>query len=558
MLSTDSTVSASPGHATHRAPAVRADGAARAMIGILLAVAGLLLPPAVVRDACAASERVIVLRQATILVGDGTALEGGTVVIRDGRIDGVFASGAVGDLPRGATVIDIAGLVLTPGLIDANALVEPANLLPRSQEGRMNPMQTMFLQTHDPANCAACDGTISCAFAAVHDELDDGIICPVCGWPGSIFEHLIGDLASGVRPGLVLSETSEEIVPHIRIADAINLRGTDFARLLRGGVTTVFAAPDPSVVIGPAGAVVRTAGPIRQRFVQETSAVTAVVGSDPFRGAVRKGPPSRFNLSIRSRRPSTRMGLTWVMRKAFYEARAFERGEPLTGGADTPSEPALRALGDVLRGEVPLRMQAREQHDILSALRLAQEFDLRFTLLEGVEAHKCLDEIRAAAMPVVFGPIEWSPRGPGMRAAESRGARLGTIVRLFEAGIETALSARDLREEDGLARQMMHAVRAGLSPENALRATTSIPARVLGIDDRFGTVAAGKDADLVVWNAAPHEAGARPMLILIGGRIVLDERPPAVADSAAPGAAPGAAPAEEPAPSRTPRRRPAA
>ena len=95
---------------------------------------------------------------------------------------------------------------------------------------------------------------------------------------------------------------------------------------------------------------------------------------------------------------------------------------------------------------------------------------------------------------------------------------------LIEAGIPTALSAQDLREEDGLARQAMYAVRAGLTPEKALESVTLTPARLLGIDKEVGTLEAGKRADLVIWSGEPLEATSRPLLVVIGGKTVYDGR----------------------------------
>jgi len=464
-----------------------------------------------------------VIRTASGHAGAEAGTQSDFIVIIDGRR--IVAAGSGIAIPVGASVIEIEDGFMTPGLIDANALVEPANLLPESRDGRMNVLHQLFFGEHDPENCAACDGTVSCAFAAAHADLEDDVVCPVCGYPGSIFDHVMDAFNAGVRPGLVLTEVSSEVVPHTHMHDAINLRSSDFHRLAREGVTTVFAAPDASVVIGPQGVILRTAGPIRQRVLEPSDAITMVIGSDPFRGSVRNSPPSRFaGVTVRSRRPNTRMGLTWVIRKALYEAIELAEGRVPIGGADSPSEPALRVLGRMLEGEVPVRVQARMQHDIITSLRLAEEFGFSFTLLEASEAHRCLDELRSAAVPVIYGPIQWSAAGPGMRGLEARGARLGTVQRLVEAGIETALSARDRRDQDGLAGQVMHAVRAGVEPDEAIRMVTSVPARMLRIDDRLGKLSEGMDADLVVWSGPLHEPGTRPVLVMIAGRVVVDQR----------------------------------
>jgi len=193
----------------------------------------------------------------------------------------------------------------------------------------------------------------------------------------------------------------------------------------------------------------------------------------------------------------------------------------------------LEALVQAARVLVGDRQDGREadQHlvpvrpvadDIEAAIRLSREFNLPFTMIEVTEAYKTLDSIRESGVPVVFGPIYVDPSGPRARTWETRESRLSTMVNLVNAGVMTALSAQDLREGDGLARQMMYAVRAGLDPADALRAVTEIPAKILGLDDRLGTLESGKDAELVVWNAPPHMPGARPLLVMINGDVVLD------------------------------------
>jgi imidazolonepropionase-like amidohydrolase len=217
------------------------------------------------------------------------------------------------------------------------------------------------------------------------------------------------------------------------------------------------------------------------------------------------------------------MGLVWVFRKAFYDAIRSRDGLRVYG-ADTAEPEALAVLLDVLDGQVPLRIQARIQRDILAALRLAGEFDLKFTLEEATEAYRSIDELKAASVPVVFGPIYERPSGIRVRSGEANRSRYHTFRSLLEAGIPTALSAQELREEDGLARQAMYAQRFGVSFDDALQSVTQTPARILGLDRELGTLRRGKRADLVVWSGQPFAATSMPIVVLIDGEIVLDRR----------------------------------
>ena len=181
-------------------------------------------------------------------------------------------------------------------------------------------------------------------------------------------------------------------------------------------------------------------------------------------------------------------------------------------------------LREVLDGKIPLRIQARIQQDIHTALRLTEEFHLQFTLEEATEAYRCIESLQARSVPVVFGPIYERPNGLRARASESQGSRYHTFRDLLEAGIPTALSAQELRDEEGLARQVMVAMRFGVPLADALQAVTQTPARMLGLDEQIGTVQAGKQADLIVWRGTPFAATSMAVLVFIDGETVVDRR----------------------------------
>jgi imidazolonepropionase-like amidohydrolase len=167
-------------------------------------------------------------------------------------------------------------------------------------------------------------------------------------------------------------------------------------------------------------------------------------------------------------------------------------------------------------------MQARMQHDILNCLRLANEFKLRFILEEATEAYQCLPQLKAANVPVIFGPIFMEESGYRAFSGEASDPRLNTPAQLAEAGITFALCAQEKRDEEGLIRQAMFARRYGLSDRQALDAVTSIPARLLGLESQMGVLAVGGAADLVVWSGHPLDATAAPKMVVINGRVVYE------------------------------------
>ena len=468
--------------------------------------------------AASASADTVAIRAEQIHVGNGTVLENGVVLVVDGKITAVGSGVSV---PGDAEVIELENAHVTLGLIDANALIESADLVADEVVHGPNGVQLLF--GHDCEVGCMCDGTMACALSSIHEDLAEGEVCPVCGGDHLGSAESEAEFIAGVRANASVTEGSSEVVPHTAMIDAVDLRSPDFARLAAEGVTTVFVSPDSAAVIGPRGAVVRTAGKIRQRILRETDAVQASMGSDTFRVGGGNRPPFGSFVTSRTRRPNSRMGVAWVFRKAFHDAAKVEAGLE-AGGADTPPAAAMPVLSKIRSGKIPLRIQARANRDISTAFRLADEFDLSFTLLEATEAYTCLDELLERDMSVIYGPIYLDPSGVRRFSDEVRYTELATIRKLVDAGVPTALSAQDLREEDGLARQVMYAMRAGVSAEKALEMVTRIPAEMLGFGDELGTVEAGKRADLVVWNGTPFAATTQPTLVMIDGRVVVDRR----------------------------------
>ncbi len=505
--------------------------------------------------AARAADDVLVIRGVSIhgRFDGGEDIARGTVIIRNGRI------AAVGDMnlaaPGDATVIEVEGGSITPGLIDAHALLEPTDRItdearngrPRQplpvpspdvlarlaaaghdhheEDAKVDPLAAPELTWVQPDNMvdgeSCCDGS-ECALASSHEAMGEGNVCPVCG---QVIMSGMDRLryASGLAPRSSLVESSSEVVPHTYVVDSINFRSPDFDRLVRGGVTTVFAAPDSAAVIGPRGAVVRTAGPIKGRVMQDSGDVLASFGSDSFRFGGGNQSPFGTYVTNRTRRPNSRMGVAWVFRKAFYDAEKHAAGQPVTG-ADQPPVEAFESLSAIRGGQTPLRIKARLQRDIETAYRLAEEFGLKFTLVEATEAYKCMPAITAHDAPVIFGPIYVDPTGVRAFSEETRESLLSTIKMLVDAGLQPAITAMDLREEDGLARQAMYAMRAGLTFDEALKAVTLTPAKMLGVADEVGSIEVGKRGDVVVWNGEPFGATSRPVAVVMDGKVVYDAR----------------------------------
>lgn len=512
-----------------------------ASLGVLLTVAALPLN-LVWGQTGGAGTTVIKARR--VYTAAGAPIENGLILVRDGRI---VAVGAQLSIPEGAETIDLGTACITPGLIDAHAAVDSQLTEGVAEGGRRRGGMWDQIATAaggaPKAPTAALDADGCCGFAAEVHEVScphagmvlpptcEGI-CPHCGQPVAPVAPTSGEAwAEGVPRQRSSAEQASEVTPHLRVVDTLNLLSTDFTRLMREGVTTVWVSPDSASVIGMRGAIVKTAGPAGKRIVRAADAVKASMGGDSIRRGVgnQMPRPSRGGgVSFLTRRPTTRMGVAWVFRKAFYDAMKAAAGGVI-GGADSPPAQAFETLLAVLAGEVPLRIQARMQHDIMVAIELANELRIggespksgyRFILEEGTEAYQCLAELKSARIPVIFGPIFDAPRGY-RGFGEANDPRLTTATRLRDAGIRFALTANDLREEEGLARQAMMAIRYGLTPAEALGAVTAVPAELLDLKGNVGTVEQGAAADLVAWNGEPFAADSRPVWVMIDGVVVM-------------------------------------
>ena len=476
-------------------------------------------PP--VRDEAA----VVVIKAGRIYTVAGEPIEKGIILIRGGRIEAV---GRDVQVPADAKVIEAADGVVTPGLIDACCM--PDFEIPEAAwrgvygETRSAWWWTLADRGQRPPLGGQGEGS--------ENEVGAGASFapppPLAEGSGEGTERELPPevpLAAGPTPDVTWAEQASEVVPHRLVIDALNLTARDFARLAKGGVTTVYVSADSASVIGSRGAIVKTAGPLNQRVVRRADAVKASLGADPSdRGRSNVlppsyGPPPTFH----TRRPTTRMGVEWVFRKAFYDVRRARSGLP-PYGADTPPAQAVPVLQEVLDGKIPLRIQARMQHDIFTALRLTGEFKLKFILEEATEAYRCLPQLKEADIPVVFGPLFMTPSGWRASTGEATHPRLNSPKQLAEAGIRFALTAQELRDEEGLVRQGMYAVRNGLSAQQALRAITATPAEFLGLAGQLGVVAPGAAADLVIWSTEPFDATSRPLVVLVDGRVVHDAR----------------------------------
>jgi imidazolonepropionase-like amidohydrolase len=159
----------------------------------------------------------------------------------------------------------------------------------------------------------------------------------------------------------------------------------------------------------------------------------------------------------------------------------------------------LEALQPVLKGQIPLAIQANRASDLLAAIRLADEFKLRLVLLGASEGWMVAPQLAQAKVPVVVKPLTDIP------TFDSLGATLENAARLSRAGVTIALASFDTQNSRNLRQEAGNAIANGLARDAALQAVTLTPARLWGVADRVGSIEVGKDADVVIWSGDPFE-----------------------------------------------------
>jgi imidazolonepropionase-like amidohydrolase len=300
-------------------------------------------------------------------------------------------------------------------------------------------------------------------------------------------------------------ETSAPIQPQLRALDAYNARErlVDWVREL--GVTTLHTGHGPGALVSGQTLIAKTRGrSVEQAVLRSPAMLAAHLGPGAF-GAENKSP-------------GTRAKQIALLRQQLIRAGEYRRKlEAAKADAAPPRDLELETLAEVLAGRLPLLVTAYREQDIRSALRLREEFGIRIVLDGAAEAYLALDAIRAAGVALILHPPMARQFG------ELENASFTTARVLHEAGIPFALQTgyegyvpktRVLLWEAGIA--LAH----GLPFDAALDSITLQPARILGIEDRVGSLEAGKDGDLVLFDGDPFEYTSRVIGVVIEGEVV--------------------------------------
>lgn len=265
------------------------------------------------------------------------------------------------------------------------------------------------------------------------------------------------------------------------------------------GVTTVLTSPGGGLIAGQAVVIDLAGATVEEMIVRPQAAMVANVAAKQAGGGSRAGAMARLRRLFDD-------ALEYDRRRADY------RRDQMQELSAPPAD--LEALLPVLRGRLPLAVQADRQSDIENALQLARDYRLRLVIAGGAEAWEVADRLAAARVPVVLIPLTNIP------SYTQLGARYDNAARLARAGVHVAIMSGDSHNSRNIKQEAGNAVSHGLPWDQALRAVTLVPAELWGVADRYGSLDVGKVANVVVWSGDPFEFTTGVDHVVIRGRQV--------------------------------------
>lgn len=324
--------------------------------------------------------------------------------------------------------------------------------------------------------------------------------------PGFIDCHThLGIIEEGTgKIGVDNNETSDAVTPHLRGIDAVNPLDIAFKDAIKSGVTSVMTGPGSNNAVGGLALAIKTAGHILDNMILKNPVGLKI--------ALGENPITTYGKD--SKCPVTRMGTSGLIRELFMKAEDYmvlkEQGKIKY------RDIRLEAVIPVLKGVMPLRAHAHRADDIISAIRIAEEFKINKLVIEhGTEADLVKEYLKERKIPVAFGPM-LTPR----IKMELKSRNYKTAINLVEAGVKVALiTDHPYNSIDQLRTIAALTIAEGLKKKDALHLLTSHPAEIIGCGDKVGEITPGYDADLVVYSGDPFDINSKVLFTFINGRL---------------------------------------
>ena len=326
-------------------------------------------------------------------------------------------------------------------------------------------------------------------------------------YPGFVEAHgHIGLDGYGIGyEGMDYNELNDIVTPHLRGIDGVKPMEPTFRKAAEAGVTTVCVGLGSANVLGGTFTAIKTVGnSVDDMLIRDGVAMKCAFGENPKR-------------CYRDKKDSCRMSTAAILREMLFKAREYMLKKE-AAGEDIFKRPAfdmkLEALIPVLKKEIPLKAHAHAAVDVLTAVRIAKEFDVKLMLEHVTEGHLIVKELRDINVPLAVGPTLTNAS-----KFELRNKSWTTPGVLAAAGCQVSIiTDSPVIPQEYLPLCAGLAVKAGMDPFKALQAITINPAKHAGIADRVGSLEVGKDADIVITDGCPFEVSTNVEHVLINGK----------------------------------------
>ena len=391
------------------------------------------------------SGSVVALKGGKVLTVSHGVIDNGVVIIQGERIAAVGPAST--PIPGGARVIDVTGMTVYPGLIDA---------------------ETRLGLTEISADRSTDD----------------------------------------------MLEASDNIMPHMHVADAFHAETALIPVARINGITNAVVAPAIGDTLPGQDAFIQLSG----KSSQEMLLVRDVALPLNFTGRQRRNESFE-----RAKFPQTRMGMAAQLRQAFIDAQDYEAkqaawekkkaADPDKAGAPPKRDLKLEALLPYLHGQKPMVLAAEEANDLETILDMAREYHLKVIFNHLSHSSEVLDKVAASGFPVIVGPIYEQPK-----EWERYDAVYRLPAEMAKRGIKIAFATYDAHNARNLPYAAGYAVGFGLPADEALKAITLNPAQMFGLDKDFGSLDAGKMANIVVANGDPLDVKTDVKHVFISGQ----------------------------------------
>jgi imidazolonepropionase-like amidohydrolase len=300
------------------------------------------------------------------------------------------------------------------------------------------------------------------------------------------------------------NEMTDPCTPHLRAVDAVNALDICFDEAVKAGVTTVLTGPGSANPIAGQIIAMKTYGScVDNMIIKAPAAIKFALGENP-----------KTVYNEKKAAPSTRMATAAIIREQLTRTKEYIIRRKKDKNCEFDAK--LEALSLLFEKNLPAHFHAHRADDIFTAVRIAEEFSLNYSIIHCTQGHLIAQELADRGVSAMSGPLFADRSKP-----ELKNSTPATPGVLCKAGVKTAIvTDHPVIPIQYLALCAGLAVREGMEYFDAVKSITIIPAEICGISDRVGSIETGKDADMVLFDKDPLTLAAKPKLIITNGNII--------------------------------------